>query len=385
LILLKNGTVFAPDELGVRDILIAGDKIVAIEEEITPPRWNFVETIDIKGLWVFPGLIDSHMHFAGAGGEGGPASRTPELSIKEILSGGITTAIGCLGTDGITRSVASVLMKAKGLRQQGMSAWMYTGSYQVPPPTVTGSISKDIALLEEVIGVGEIAVADHRSSYPSSDDFISIIQEAKVGGLLGGKAGIVNIHLGENGEPFQLIKQAVDRGGIHFHQFLPTHCNRSRRVFDEAKIYAKEGYIDLTTSSYPYYPDIEVKPSEAFFELLDAGIPLEHITFSTDSGGSLPLFDAGGNFVKTANGSPASLLREVLDIIKKDETQAAGAVQIATSNVADILKLETKGRIKPGRDADLLVLNRERSGIQHVFARGCHTDKFVSRAIAISE
>ena len=372
MILLKNGTLFAPEQLGVRDILIAGDKIIAVEENIVPPPWDFLETIDLNRQWVFPGLIDSHMHFAGAGGEGGPATRTPEMNIKEIFNAGITTVIGCLGTDGITRTVTSVLMKAKALRQQGISAWIYTGAYQVPPPTITGSVSKDIAMLEEVIGVGEIAVADHRSSYPSLEDFIAVVQEAKLGGLLGGKAGIINLHLGENGAPFQLVNQAVGRGGIHFSRFLPTHCNRSRPVFDEAIKYAKKGYIDLTTSSYPYDPDNEVKSSDAFFELTAAGIPLEHITFSTDSGGSLPVFDENGNFIQIAYGSPATLLREVLDIIEKNETQAAGAVQTVTSNVADILKLETKGRIKPGCDADLLVLNRDRSGISHLFARGCH-------------
>jgi beta-aspartyl-dipeptidase (metallo-type) len=372
LILLKNGTVYGPDYLGTRDILIAGEKIVAMEKEIAPLSAVAGHVIDLKRQWVFPGFIDSHCHFAGAGGEGGPATRTPELNINEILGGGITTAIGCLGTDGITRSVTSVLMKAKGLRRQGMSAWIFTGSYQVPPPTITGSVSKDIALLDEVIGVGEIAVADHRSSYPTLDNFVSVVQEAKLGGLIGGKAGIVNVHLGENGAPFELIKQAVERNGIHFRQFLPTHCNRGRAVFNEAKAYAKEGNIDLTTSSYPFYPDLEVKPSDAYFELLDAGVPLEHITFSTDSGGSLPLFDESGTFVKIAYGSPTSLLKEIMDIIAVDEGRAADAVQTVTSNVADILKLETKGRIKPGYDADLFVLDLERTGIQHLFARGRH-------------
>lgn len=370
LILLKNGTVFSPEYLGTRDILVAGGKIIAVEEEINAPTWDFLETIDLENQWVLPGFIDSHIHIAGAGGEGGPATRTPELSFREIVNGGITSVVGCLGTDGITRTVTSVLMKAKGLRQQGLSAWIYTGSYQVPPPTILGSVARDIAEIEEVIGAGEIAIADHRSSYPSVDEFINVVQQAKLGGLMGGKAGIVNIHLGESGPPFDLIHRTVERGGIHFNRFLPTHCNRSRDVFDEAKNYGKNGYVDLTTSSYPYYPEHEVKASDAFFDLLDAGVPIEHITFSSDSGGSLPLFDGNGKFVKIAYGKPDSMFREVLDVIARDESKTPAVVQAVTSNVAEILKLETKGRIKTGRDADLMVLNRERNGINYLFARG---------------
>lgn len=374
IILLKNGTVFSPQYLGIRDILIAGQKIIAIEEEISLPQSDFLEIIDLEKQWVFPGLIDSHIHIAGAGGEGGPATRTAELNLNTIIDSGITTVIGCLGTDGITRSVESVLMKAKALKQQGMSAWIYTGSYQVPPPTITGSVASDIALIDEVIGAGEIAIADHRSTYPTLEEFIKLVQEAKVGGLMGGKAGILNIHLGENGPPFDLIYQAVERDGIQFKQFLPTHCNRSSDVFKAAKIFGQKGYVDLTTSAYPYYPDSEIKPSEAFFDFLDTGIPINHITMSTDAGGSLPEFDKEGNLIKLVQGSPISLFRELMDIISdkrmKDEHHVSLALQTVTSNVSEILKLETKGRIVSGKDADLLILNKERTDFNYIISNG---------------
>lgn len=374
MILLKNGAVFSPQYLGLRDILIAGQRVVAIEQEINLPRSEYLEIIDLEKQWVFPGLIDSHIHIAGAGGEGGPATRTAELNFNTIIDSGITTVIGCLGTDGITRTVESVLMKAKALKQQGMSAWIYTGSYQVPPPTITGSVANDIALIDEVIGAGEIAIADHRSTYPTLNEFIKLVQEAKVGGLMGGKAGILNIHLGENGPPFDLIYQAVEQSGILFRQFLPTHCNRSREVFEAAKTYGKKGFVDLTTSAYPYYPDSEIKPSEAYFEFLDTGVPIEHITMSTDAGGSLPEFDKEGNLVKLVQGNPISLFRELMDIISdkrmKDEYQVSLAVQTVTSNVSEILKLTTKGRVVSGNDADLLVLNKERTDIHYVITNG---------------
>jgi beta-aspartyl-dipeptidase (metallo-type) len=356
--------------MGVKDILVGGARILAIEDHIQPFLPKSLEVIDIEEQWVFPGFIDSHIHFAGAGGEGGPASRSKELSLAEIVAGGITTAIGCLGTDGIVRSVESVLMKAKALRAGGMSAWMYTGSYQIPPPSILQSPARDIAIIDEVIGIGEIAVADHRSSYPTIDQFIAIGQEARLGGMLGGKAGILNIHIGDAGSPFQMLYEAVKRPGISVHQFLPTHCNRSRAVFDEAKQYGLKGYVDITCSSYPHFKDIEIKPSDAFKQLLEAGVPATHITMSTDAGGSLPRFDENGHSTEISYGKPVSLLNEVLDIIDGHEAGIESALATVTKNVAAILDLHSKGEIAPGKDADLIVVNPADSALRRVMAMG---------------
>ncbi len=373
MILLKNCHVFAPAPLGHKDILIAGEKIISLTDNIPAPGGVPIEIIDIKEKWVLPGLIDSHAHIAGAGGEGGPATRTEGLTLQQILAGGITTVIGCLGTDGITRSVESVLMKVKKLRAQGISAWMYTGSYQVPTPRITGSVSRDIALIEEIIGAGEIAIGDHRSSYPTLEAFIQVAQEAKIGGMMGGKAGIVNIHLGKEGNPFELLDQAGAIDGIHYNQFLPTHCNRCQEVFDIAKIYGKKGPVDLTTSSYPFFPGIHIKPSQAFFELLEAGVPAEHITLSSDAGGSLPEFDGNGNLIKLCTGEPFSLFQELTDMIAECDHQddmIEKAISTVTANPSRLLKLENKGRIERGADADLLVLDETCNQIELLLARG---------------
>ena len=77
-------------------------------------------------------------------------------------------------------------MKAKGLRADGVSAWMWTGAYQLPPPTLTGDVARDLALIEEVIGVGEVAIADHRSSSPSVRELIQLAKRTRVGRMLGG-------------------------------------------------------------------------------------------------------------------------------------------------------------------------------------------------------
>ena len=328
-----------------------------------------MKVIDATGLNMTPGLIDAHVHIAGAGGEGGPATRTPEMQLSHMLEAGVTTVIGCLGTDGMTRSVESVLMKVKGLRQEGVSAWMYTGAYQVPTPTITGDVGRDVALIEEVIGVGEVAISDHRSSFPSTNELIRLTEHARVGGMLGGKAGIVNIHMGDARNPFKPLYDAVEISELKLTQFFPTHVNRNDYIFEDAKEYGKKGYIDITASSYPFFPQYEIKPSKAIVEFLKAGVPLENITMTSDACGSLPDFDEKGNLVKLAMGFPMSILTELIDTVKEEKLPLEQAIKVVTSNPADALKLRSKGRIAVNKDADLVLFDEDFK-VVHLLAMG---------------
>jgi beta-aspartyl-dipeptidase (metallo-type) len=369
--LIKQADVYQPSYLGKKDVLIAGEKIIAVEDEIDISSLKIpgIIVIDGNGKKLLPGLIDAHVHIAGAGGEGGPATRTPELQLSQMLDGGITTIVGCLGTDGFTRSPESVLMKVKGLKAEGVSAYMYTGSYQVPTPTLLGDVARDIALIEEVIGIGEIALSDHRSSCPTRDELIRLVEHARVGGMLGGKAGIANIHLGDAKNPFRPIYEAVEVSELKLTQFFPTHCNRNHYIFEDAKEYGKKGYTDLTASSYPYDMENEIKPSRAILELLKSGVPAEHITMTSDGNGSLPNFDKAGNLISIDMGLPISIFREFKDTCIEEKLPMETALKMVSSNLADILKLKNKGRIIPGKDADIILIDSD-FNISELFARG---------------
>jgi len=369
LTLFKNARVYGPELLGKKDVMTGGKTILAMNDHIDPPPGADCEIIDCEGLWLVPGLIDSHVHITGGGGEGGPASRMPELLPEMLTDGGVTTVVGCLGTDGITRTVESVLMKVKTLRSLGFSAWMYTGAYQVPPPTITGDIARDIALFEEIIGVGEVAISDHRSSIPSFNELARITAHARVAGMIGGKAGIVNMHMGDAKDPFRPLHEIVEGTMMGYKQFLPTHCNRNPYIFEDAKEYGKKGYVDITTSSYPYDPDCEIKPSKALKQLLEAGVPAGHITFTSDGCGSLPTFDAEGRLIRIDMGLPSSILREIKESVNDEGIPLETALMVATSNPATILKLKGKGSISAGSDADILVLDHD-FGIRYLMAMG---------------
>lgn len=371
--LIQGAAVYAPEYLGVRDVLIEGSRIRKIADKIPVAEAYEVQVIDGSGMLLFPGFIDGHVHILGGGGEGGYHTRTPEIMLTDITSGGVTTVVGCLGTDGTTRTMASLLAKARGLEEEGITAYIYTGSYQVPVRTLTGSILDDLVLIDKVVGCGEIALSDHRSSQPTCEEFARIVGDTRVGGILSGKAGLVNIHMGDGERMLSCLRYVVKNTEIPPSNMLPTHINRSTRLLKDGMDYAKTlgGYVDLTTSSDPdYLEEDEVKASTGLKFLLEQGVPEHQITFSSDGQGSMPIFDRGGNFLGLGVGKVTSLYREVRDAILKEKVDITQALRTVTANPAALLKLTRKGRIAVGCDADLVLVREEDLQIHTVLAKG---------------
>ena len=360
----------------MKDILILGDRIAAVGEHLRADFGGSLEVQEINGedMAAVPGFIDSHEHILGGGGEGGFHTRTPEASLGDLVRNGITTVVGCIGTDGVGRDMAALLAKAHALENEGITTYAYTGSYQVPVHTLTDSLMKDIMMLDKVIGVGEVAVSDHRSSQPTFEEFARIAADARVAGMLSGKAGIVNVHLGDSERRLDLIRRVIHDTEIPASQFLPTHVNRNEALFEECLDFATEGgTIDFTgNEDIDYWETIcdEVRVCRGIRRLLERGISSDRFTISSDGQGSMPVFNAQGEYQGIGVGKASCLLKEVRECVQKEDIPLETAIKGITCNPASILKLDRKGRIKEGFDADICLLEEGTLKLNTVIAKG---------------
>ncbi len=356
MLLIKNAAVYAPIPLGVCDILIAGERIIAVQKHIETPVGIPCEVLDAGGRIAMPGLIDGHVHIIGGGGEGGYHTRTPELTLSGATRNGVTTVIGVLGTDGVARSLESLVAKVYSLREEGISAWCYTGSYRFPLKTITGDVSKDIMMIEPMIGAGEIAISDHRSSKPSDEEISRVATESRVAGMLSGKAGIVNVHLGDAPAGLSQLERIVSDREMPRTQFLPTHCNRNPDLLAQTGSWLRSGgNADLTASSVP--GDGESSAAFAIAKMKSEGLPLANVTITSDGQGSLPRFDAQGVLAGLDVGSCSSLLSTLREAVARHSMPLEEILAPISSNPARILKLSRKGRLEPGADADIVIMN----------------------------
>lgn len=374
--IIRNAKVYQPEYAGVKDILILGDRIAAVGEHLRADFGGSLEVQEIngEGMAAVPGFIDSHEHIMGGGGEGGFHTRTPEASLGDLIRNGITTVVGCIGTDGVGRDMTALLAKAHALENEGITTYAYTGSYQVPVHTLTDSLMKDIMMLDKVIGVGEVAVSDHRSSQPSFEEFARIAADARVAGMLSGKAGIVNVHLGDSERRLDLIRRVIHETEIPASQFLPTHVNRNEALFEECLDFAAEGgTIDFTgNEDIDYWETIcdEVRVCRGIRRLLERGISSDRFTISSDGQGSMPVFNAQGEYQGIGIGKASCLLKEVRECVQKEDIPLETAIKGITCNPASILKLDRKGRIKAGFDADICLLEEGTLKLNTVIAKG---------------
>lgn len=362
MILIEKGTVFAPQPLGRKDILIAGSKILAVVEpgKVRVEGLN-VQVVDASEKFVIPGFIDSHVHILGGGGEGGPATRAPEIRVEDIVSSGVTTVIGCLGTDGTTRHMESLLAKARSLEKEGITTHIFSGSYQIPVVTITGSVLSDLVLIDKVIGAGEIAVSDHRSSQPTFEEIARLAAQCRVGGMLGGKAGILHLHLGDGERRLEMLFRLIKETEIPPTQVIPTHVNRNRPLLEDAIEFVRQGgYIDLTADNEPERESNGgVGIAKAVELAVEKNAPLTRITISSDSNGSMPVFDKTGNLVGLTIATEKSLLENFRFLLKKGILKLEEAIRLFSTNPAAFYKLEQKGEIKAGKDADLIFLDKD--------------------------
>lgn len=350
--LIENGELYGPEPLGVQPLLLVGDRIAHIgplDRAALRALPLDCQTIDATGCIVTPGLIDPHEHLTGAGGEEGFATRMPEVPVRDIVLAGFTTVVGCLGTDMTTRFQTGLLGKVRQLKAEGISAYMYTGGYAIPPQTLTRTITDDLVMIDEVIGFGEMAISDPRCSEPPINELGRIVSQAIVGGMIAGKAGVTHFHVGPGKKRLALLRELLEEHETPAQYLYPTHITRSALLMDEAIALAKQGsYVDIDT--------VDDDLVDCLRSYRQRGGPMDRLTISSDA--------------HTPGGSPAKLYRNIVAAAHAPDLGLELVLPLCTRNPAAVLKLAQKGRLAAGLDADVLVLRHESLEIEHVFARG---------------
>jgi beta-aspartyl-dipeptidase (metallo-type) len=352
LTLIRNGVLHTPAPAGVQSVLLVGEHVARlgeVDEAALAALGLPFEVVDVRGHLVLPGFVDPHEHLIGAGGEKGFATRMSEVSLEQLLLAGITTVVGCLGTDGTTRHLGALVGKVRQLVEQGLSAFLYTGGFYVPPATLTGSVRDDLVFIDRVIGVGELAISDVRSSHPTSDELARLVSEALVGGRMAGKAGVTHFHAGPGRGLLKPLHALLDGYEVEPSSLYVTHANRTEALLRDAISLSHRGaYVDMDTVDPGLGPWLRLY-------LEHGGVP-ERLTVSSDA--------------HTAGAEPARLHQEFVASVHEHGLPFERLLPFFTANPAAALKLHGKGRIAPGADGDVLVLDARTLAVVHVFARG---------------
>lgn len=362
--LIKNAHVMAPEDMGMNDVLVSGNQISMVAPEIDGKAFD-AQVIDAKGDYLAPGFIDAHVHMLGGGGGAGYGSRAPELQASEAFLCGTTTIVGCLGIDYISRTPIHLVCKCRSLQERGLNVYIVFGGFGLPPRTITGDIRDDMFLIPELLGVGEPAVSDQRSSQTPVSYLQQLVSEVHVGGRLTGKQGIVQFHLGDAPSGTEPLKEIVKVAPMK--NVRPLHFNRNPQLISEAPEWIEMGgYVDFTAGLCA--PDYKkgVTNAQAVKQLRDKGCDMSHVTFSTDGNGVHTLY--GLEFIKRF---PLALMHEaVVETSRLEGVTLSEALSYATSNTADSLGLKNKGRIGVGKDADLIILDKDTLAVRDVLSRG---------------
>ena len=340
MLLIKGAEVYAPEYLGKKDVLIAGEKIERIGEDL--PEYEGCQVIDGTGRIVAPGFIDRHVHITGGGGEGSFHTQAPQVQLSDLIRGGVTTVVGLLGTDGISRSTENLVAKAK-------------------------AFSRDIMFVDEIIGL-KLAVSDHRAPNITVDELIRLGSDVRTAGMLSGKAGFVCLHMGGDDRALSPVFEALERTSIPVKTFQPTHVGRAKKLQEDAfKLAKMGGTIDFTCGQF----EEKIKELAASLRAAkEAGVPMDKVTISSDGQGSWSNYDAAGNLTEMGVSSVDTMYRQVVYQVQNENMSLEEALSLGTRNVAKALEVyPKKGAVHEGSDADVLVLNGDLS-MNTVIARG---------------
>lgn len=386
-LLIKKGRVLDPGQKidGIFDLLLDGGRIAALQPEI---RLEADRVVEASGLVVAPGFIDLHVHLREPGFE---HKETIGSGSRAAARGGFTTICCMPNTSPVADSPEIISrLKEKARREAVVNV--------LPVAAVTlGEKGQELAPLEELAAAGAVAFSDDGQPVWNSSLMKQAMEKAaELGRLLIDHCeekslaaiGVINEgrisrSLGLPGIPAAAEEIMVARDIVLARNTgWPVHlAHLSTAGSVELLEWARTARVPVSAEVTPHHlllteeelltrdPVYKVNPPlrtendrRALLRALRSGmieaIATDHAPHAEqEKAQGLEKAPFGINGLETA--VPSLLDR----LVRTGELSLERLIEALTIAPARLLKLENKGRIKVGGDADLTLLDIERTTV----------------------
>lgn len=406
-VIIKGGTVVAPQGASIADVGIEGEKIVAVATPGTLEAGN-ARVIDATGKIVLPGGIEPHTHINvpvpdyWAGGKSEVFTQPPEAASRAAAFGGVTTYVDFAGNlplnPGAMPTPEPIMSQIETRRQTftGHSYTDFTFHYILAgavSPTTIGEIGEAIqsglasfkvfttffakiptghllAVFQEVAKQGGIMAV-----HAEEDDMVTYMEEKlqREGNDHGSNLHLVHSNLSEDIAFRKVIRLAENaETGIYF-----VHATAKEGVLAIAEARAKQlpvygealhNYLEFTSDDYKKpeglaihtYPAI--KYSDDRDALLQGLVDGPVCTTATDEWTTYKEVKLAGDTIRTVcgghNGIETRMPVTFTKLVSTGRISLERFAAITSSNAAKILGMyPQKGAIAAGSDADIVLFD----------------------------
>ncbi len=207
-LLVRNGMLVTPDGFRQADIAISGEQIVELAPELAGTAR---EEIDARGMHIFPGIIDAHVHFNEPGRSEWEGFSTGS---RALIAGGATTCFDMpLNSHPPTLDAASFQCKYEAVRASSYVDFALWGGL------VPGNLDNVEALAEQgVVGFKAFMCNSGIDDFPSIDDYSLYEGMRRIAKL--GK--IVAVHAENDQITSNLARRALEQGRHGTRDFLAS-------------------------------------------------------------------------------------------------------------------------------------------------------------------
>lgn len=377
-LLVCGGTVVTPNGIEKTDIACAGGCIIALGDLRT--SWSADRVLDVTGLHVLPGVIDSQVHF-----------REPGLRHKENLEagtrgavlGGVTTIFEMPNTQPLTLSFADLQGKLDAANGRAWCDYaFYIGGSIVNATHLAdlenlpgcagvkvfmGSsfgdlLADDDEVLRHILRSGRRRVAVHAEDEARLQDRRSIVEQS--GNVADHpvwrdmtSAFIATRRIVHLAEQFNRRLHILHVSTAEEMLFLAAH---KRRVTVEVTphhltLHAPECYQDLGTLAQMNPPIREQRHREALWQAIRDGV----VDVIGSDHAPHTLMEKAKPYPESPSGMTGvqTLLPIMLDHVQAGRLSLLRLVDLTSAGPSRIFGIEGKGRLAVGFDADLSIVD----------------------------